>query len=91
MPFEWDSEKNDGNVHKHKINFEDATAIFDGPLLEMEDTREDYGEPRIAAIGAGTGGLILFVVYTWRGQNRRIISARQANRKEREMYEQSQK
>jgi uncharacterized protein len=90
MPFEWDSEKNDINVGKHKICFDDVTAVFDGPTLEAEDTREDYGEPRIGAIGAA-GDFVFYVVYTWRGQNRRIISARLANRKERKMYAQSQK
>lgn len=45
----------------------------------------DYGEARIQVIGRA-GADVLFVVYTWRGGSRRIISARQANRRERNAY-----
>ena len=51
----------------------------------MEDDRVDYGERRIRAIGRA-GDDILFVVYTWRGEVRRIISARLADRRERNAY-----
>jgi uncharacterized protein len=84
MGFEWDSVKHDANVKKHKISFEDAIKIFDGFVLETEDKR-DYGEPRIWAIGE-TEGNVFFVVYTWRSNSRRIISARLAGRKEKETY-----
>lgn len=84
MSFEWDPDKNNANIIKHKISFEDAKDIFSGYVMETEDPRA-YGEPRLWAIGE-TSEVVLFVVYTWRGQNRRIISARQASRKEREIY-----
>jgi putative transcriptional regulator len=58
-----------------------ATLIFDGPVLEKIDDRADYGETRIQAIGAAEGE-ILFVVYTYRGTARRIISVRLAKAKE---------
>jgi uncharacterized DUF497 family protein len=70
---------------KHGINFDDAKHIFDGPVLEKTDRRRDYGEERIAAVGV-TMGLELYVVYTIRGGNCRIISAPRANRHEREAY-----
>ena len=85
MALEWDAAKNAANIGKHGINFEDAKHIFDGPVLEKTDRRRDYGEERIAAVGV-TMGLALYVVYTIRGGNRRIISARRANRHEREAY-----
>jgi uncharacterized protein len=85
MPFEWDSAKNIANLAKHGVDFDDAIRIFDGPVLEQIDTRREYGEERIAAVGM-TNEVELFVVYTWRGPNRRIISARKANRHEREAY-----
>jgi uncharacterized DUF497 family protein len=47
--------------------------------------RRDYGERRIQAIGQANED-VLFVVYTWRGAMRRIISARLANRRERDAY-----
>jgi uncharacterized DUF497 family protein len=59
--------------------------IFEGPVLERNDVRKDYGEQRIQAIGKVDGDS-LFVVYTWRGATRRIISARLANRSERDAY-----
>jgi hypothetical protein len=53
--------------------------------LEKQDTRQDYGEVRMQAIGE-TGGDLLFVVYTDRGEVRHTISARLANRKERKAW-----
>lgn len=85
LGFEWDPAKNTANVAKHRIDFEDAARIFEGPVLEQVDIRRDYGEERLAVIGVAMG-LELFVVYTVRGNNRRIISARRANNYERDAY-----
>jgi uncharacterized DUF497 family protein len=49
--------------------------MFRGDLLEQDDIRRDYGERRIKAIGEANG-VIVSVVYTWRGDRRRLISAR---------------
>ena len=83
--FIWDPIKNRTNITKHGISFPTAAKIFDGPLLEEEDTRQDYGETRIIALGRSEGR-ILYVVYTRRNSVIRIISARKANRHEREEY-----
>ena len=83
--FEWDEAKSEANLKARGFDFAHAAGIFDGPVLEIDDTRADYGERRVQAIGK-TGPDILFVVYTWRGDVRRIISARLANRKERGIY-----
>ncbi|MCH9019293.1 MAG: BrnT family toxin [Proteobacteria bacterium] len=88
MAFEWDARKNAVNLAKHGIEFADATRMFEGAVLERLDDREDYGETRIAAVGV-VEGRELFVVYTMRGENRRIISARKANRHERQAYHQA--
>jgi uncharacterized DUF497 family protein len=85
MNFEWDRAKNLINQIKRQIAFEDILGIFDGPVLEVEDNRKDYGETRIKALGE-LNGLLLCVIYTWRGLNRRIISARVASRNERQVY-----
>ncbi len=85
MAFEWDAAKNTANLAKHGIDFRDAVRIFEKPVLEKTDRRRDYGEGRIAAVGIAMG-LGLYVVYTIRGGKRRIISARRANRHEREAY-----
>lgn len=66
--------------------------MFDGPTLERPDTRRDYGEPRVVAIGRADG-ITLTPVYTDRAeagaQVRRIISARVSSRSERQDYEQA--
>lgn len=83
--FEWDEAKSEANLRDRGFDFAYAAGIFDGPVLEIDDARANYGERRVQAIGK-TGPDILFVVYTWRGDVRRIISARLANRKERTIY-----
>ena len=93
MRFEWDQTKSDTNFEDRGFDFEFATLIFDGPTLEVEDRRKDYGERRMIAIGVADD-LHLTVVYTDRlnasGQvTRRIISARRSNRYERTIYQEA--
>ena len=83
--FEWNEIKNDANIRKHGIDFDDAISIFDGPTVEGPDNRFDYGEDRVLAFGA-TNGQVLAVVYTMRGDVCRIISARKAEKNERRKY-----
>lgn len=83
--FEWDLAKSEANLRARGFDFAYAARIFEGPVLEIDDDRTDYGERRVQAIGQ-CGIDILFVVYTWRGDVRRMISARLANRKERDIY-----
>lgn len=85
MLFEWDEQKRAANLVKHRIDFELARKIFDGATLEGPDNRQDYGERRIGAYGLAEGD-VLFVVYTWRGNSRRLISARKAGADEKETY-----
>jgi len=85
MPFEWDDQKRVANLEKHGIDFKFARLIFDGPTLEGPDNRHDYGERRIGAYGVANGEA-LFVIYTWRGDSRRLSSARKAGTHEREAY-----
>jgi uncharacterized DUF497 family protein len=85
MEFEWDENKNQENIKKHGISFKRATKIFSGHVLEWIDNRYDYSEERIIAIGRSEQ-TILYVIYTWRGDTRRIISARRATKDERRKY-----
>ncbi|SRR6266852_7368874 len=84
--FEWDPEKESLNVEKHRFDFTTASQIWDGPLVENVDERRDYGEIRIIATGM-VDGCVLVVVYTRRGETRRIISARKANSREKGLFE----
>jgi uncharacterized protein len=87
MGYEWDLAKAQSNVEKHGVSFEQASQIFDGPVLQRRDARQ-RGEVRYIAYGAFAGD-VLAVVYTMRGANRRLISARRASREEREAYNRS--
>jgi len=86
--FEWDERKNEENIHKHGLDFEDASEIFDSPMLVRLDSRKDYGEDRWSGIGV-TQGRAVVVVFTERddGETIRIISLRKALRHERKAYE----
>ena len=65
--FEWDKKKNKVNFQKHGISFEEAVLIFTGPILTIEDKREDYGEKREISIGQIKNVIIVMVVHTKRG------------------------
>lgn len=86
MEFEWDENKNRTNSKKHGISFEKAITIFDFEILAKEDTRKDYGEKREISLGLLEGKIVVVVVYTRREGKIRIISARKANKEERETY-----
>ena len=86
MAFEWDEAKRATNLRDHGVDFEDAALIFAGPVIEADDTRVDYGEPRLRAVGQVDGEFFM-VAYTWRGQNRRIISAWRLNDDGRRRYD----
>jgi uncharacterized protein len=85
MQFEWDKAKSAANLDKHGISFEDAKEMFDGPVLTVTDPRE-YGEVREVSFGQLGPTVVLAVVHTDREGITRIISARKANKKEKEMY-----
>jgi uncharacterized protein len=84
--FEWDKKKNAANRKKHGISFEEAKEIFDGPVLTRLDDRREYGETRRISIGALSDAVVIVVAHTDRAGKIRIISARKANRNEREVY-----
>ncbi len=85
MGFEWDKRKRESNIKTHGVDFVRAARIFANPVLERLDDREDYGEKRWIALGHWEE-YFMVVVYTWRGDNRRIISAWKAGNDEKEAY-----
>lgn len=83
MKIEWDEQKNQINIRKHGIDFEDVAEIFDHPMLVMLDTRQDYGEERSIGIGFLCEHVAVVVFIEWEDEDRiRIISARKATRHE---------
>ena len=85
--FEWDDEKAASNIRDHDgVTFEQAAAAFSDPFaVEWIDEREDYGEERSILLGM-VGGQLLYMAYTERGTNIRMISARRATRHEYDIY-----
>ncbi len=88
MRFEWDNNKAESNVLKHGISFEEAVTVFADPyLLFTEDLIHSQGEERVWAMGEAENGSIVVVVFTMRGEQIRIISARRATTRECQQYE----
>ena len=84
--FEWDEAKREANLVKHGVDFVDAVDIFADQLrVERVDRRREYAEERRQVVGM-VRGQALFVVYTLRGEVRRLISARRASGNERRAY-----
>ena len=85
VDFEWDRDKAASNLKKHRIDFADAVTVFDDiNSITIDDP--DHDELRFITIGMDAYGGILVVVYTWRGENIRIISARKATKHEQKYY-----
>jgi len=83
---EWDRDKADSNRSRHGVDFADAaTALTDDLALTRRD--EDPDEDRSITMGMDAMGRILVVVFTWRDDEVRLISARRANPSERKQYE----
>jgi uncharacterized DUF497 family protein len=85
VTYEWDPKKAASNLRKHGIDFADTViALEDELALTVED---DYqNEQRFITIGADALGRLLVVVYAFREENIRIISAREATPRERRQY-----
>lgn len=90
--FSWDARKAQANYGKHGVAFEEAATVFLDPAgLDWADPAHSRHERRCKRLGRSVAGRVLLLVYTVRrmphGQETiRIISARQASRKERKAY-----
>ncbi|MBF0517184.1 MAG: BrnT family toxin [Nitrospirae bacterium] len=86
--FDWDSGNKDKNWSKHEVHwFECEEVFFHRPLVGKHDTIHSERESRYAVLGRTAGNRGLAVVFTIRAKRIRIISARDMNRKERNIYE----
>ncbi len=89
--FEWDAGKAAVNRTKHGVSFEEAVTVFGDPdALDGPDLRHSEKESRFLRLGRAVSGRVLIVAYAVRrqddGEKIRVISARQASRKERAAY-----
>jgi uncharacterized DUF497 family protein len=87
MDYEWDPEKAAVNLRKHGIRLSYGVDILEDPYALTREDTSAQGEARWASVGMDGLGRVLTVVYTSRGERIRLISVRQATRRERESYE----
>lgn len=81
---EWDENKRNANIDKHKLDFRDAVGILDGPC-SVALARKIGGEPRWIAIGM-LDDIHVAIIYTMRERVLRVISMRKARKNERENH-----
>ena len=87
MRFQFDPAKAASNLKKHGVSFADAEGVFYDPLAIHQLDPDLADEERFVAVGMGSAGTILVVVYALRGEEIRLISARRATRHEVKSYE----
>ena len=87
MDYQWDPKKADLNNKKHGIDFADAVAVFEDEWALTIEHQVVKNEQRFATVGVDFLGRLVVVVYTYRGDDIRLISARPATRSERNVYE----
>ncbi len=85
MHVEFDSAKRQRTLEVRGLDMADAGSVFDGLTITVEDVRKDYGEPRYLTIGRLRGRMVA-LIWTPRGEARRIIGMRKANERERAGY-----
>jgi uncharacterized DUF497 family protein len=81
MRITFDPGKRARTLTERGLDFTDAEFVFAGVTLEVEDTRRDYGEPRIICYGYLRRRMVV-VGYTPRGDDRHVFSMRKANERE---------
>jgi uncharacterized DUF497 family protein len=87
MRYRHDPAKTSSNLEKHGVSFADAEGALEDPLAVTIEDPDAEGEQRFLTIGLGSAGELLVVVWTPRGEECRVISARRSTRKERAQYE----
>jgi uncharacterized protein len=88
MQFEWNPTKAKENLRKHGISFEEASSVFYDPLAATgSDPDHSDAEERLITFGMSADNKLLVVAHTERGGAIRIISARVATQRERQIYE----
>jgi uncharacterized DUF497 family protein len=81
MKITYDAAKRSKTLEERGLDFEDAPQVFSGPTVTAPDVRSDYAEERFITFGVLYGQEVV-IVWTQRGEARRIISMRYANERE---------
>jgi uncharacterized DUF497 family protein len=87
LDFEWDADKANRNVEKHRVSFEEAATVFDDPMfITFIDDEHSIDEERYITIGLSSRGRLLVLAHADRKDRVRIICARRATKKEEQFY-----
>jgi uncharacterized DUF497 family protein len=90
LEFEWDEDKAAANQKKHRVSFEEAASVFADRLATIfDDEIHSDEEQREIIVGHSANNRLLLVCFTERAGRIRLISARQATKRERRDYEES--
>jgi uncharacterized protein len=85
--FDWDEGNAEKNWRKHAVRFSECEEVFSRtPLVAVAGARHPRAEERFTTLGRTAVGRLLSVVFTFRGDRIRVISARDMSRKERREY-----
>jgi uncharacterized DUF497 family protein len=88
--FEWNKTKATLNLHKHRVNFDEATTVFDDPLAVIfDDLNHSSNERREIIVGHSVSARLLLVCFSESIDKIRIFSARPLTRRERKEYEEN--
>ena len=85
MGIEYDNNKRQETLNERGLDFKQCKRVFNGPHIDIPDTRIEYGEDRIITFGFLDGREVV-IVWTPRGIKRRIISMRKANEREQQAF-----
>lgn len=88
MKFEWDEDKRQDVIRERGVDLLKAARIFEGFTLTMQDTREDYGEPRYISLGL-VSDVPYIVVHTPRDNRTRLITAWKGGQNDYKKYKDS--
>ncbi len=89
--FEWDPAKAASNLKDHKVSFDEASTVFGDPLtMLVSDPDHSEEEERYLLLGVSVRGRLLVVSFAERPPKTRLISAREATRRERRQYEEGE-
>lgn len=87
MNYQWDPNKAQSNLNKHNVDFADVVGVFEDAWALTIEEQYVNDEPRFVTLGMDFLGRVLVVVYTYRGDNIRLISARRTTKRQRRTYE----
>lgn len=85
MEFTWSQAKRTANLKAHRLDFADAPRVFEGATYTFEDDRFSYGEQRFVTLGL-LAGIPVSIVHTESDHEIRVISFRQATKREAQIY-----